>query len=678
MKKNNTIIRKITQLASHINNNDILTGLLIIRQASPNYIPTFTQMDLEDYLHKNQSEENSRRTPWYNVAHAPDGMCIAAMLYALRSILPSSPLLYSLEESIKFSKSDEAAVHRMIDFLSAISIADISLPEIHEICLSKQAWNAPVESNRFHTPSYMAHLILGLLDFNKDGNVYDPCCDNGTMLCQISQQMPQTSKFHFYGQATNQTAYRMCHATFFLHDISVDLGDRPANTLLNDIHIGQSFDYILANPPFNLGHWCGSMSPQYDIRWQYGPPPRSNANYAWLQHIISHLSEQGRAAVILSNGTLTTQTREERSIRQCIIRDGLVGSIIALPPKLFYGTKIPCCIWLLDKSRESGSTTLFIDARQLKLTTEKSGCMKEIHKLAELVQQHRSGTLIEKTNWYAVATLKDIEQKGFVLSPNFYTQTPAISLKPIKKNRLYFTELINKLNHRLGNHPLSGFIQQWSHVQTPNHWGNALLPELFQIFGGLAKDKAAFGHGIPMVGVKTVIKHAFLPDRLPSYVDATEVEVQKYCIKAGDILLNRTSETVEELACCCIAATDQNAVYGNYVKRLRLIETEYMNPFYMIAYFHSAIYRQEVEKVSPVYTTRANMNVERLSKIRVYYPDTTMQKKIGDTLFAIFQFLKDCCDSELVKLLNQFMRLLIEQVITYPVLCSQKEEVYDR
>ena len=159
-----------------------------------------------------------------------------------------------------------------------------------------------------------------------------------------------------------------------------------------------------------------------------------------------------------------------------------------------------------------------------------------------------------------------------------------------------------------------------------------------------------------------------MPDSLSLYVDVTEEEKIKYGIKYGDVFLNRTSETVKELACCCVSLEDQAAVYGNFVKRLRPWGKQIVDPFYISCYFRSEIYRWEVENVSTVYTTYASIDNRKLSKISVYFPDAGMQQKIGRTLYEVFQFQKQCSDKLQKELLKEFDRLLIQQYITYPIL----------
>ena len=171
---------------------------------------------------------------------------------------------------------------------------------------------------------------------------------------------------------------------------------------------------------------------------------------------------------------------------------------------------------------------------------------------------------------------------------------------------------------------------------------------------------------------KTVIHHIFLPENLPACVELTDGDAPKYYIKRGDVLLNRTSETIDELACCSVALKDQAAVYGAYLKRLRQIKYDWVDPRYIATYFRSRIYQQEIERCSFVYTTRANINIHQLSMIRLYYRSMTWQHAIGETLSSVIRFNQEHQDMELGELINHFIWAFIDKFITYPILLFQK------
>ena len=504
-------------------------------------------------------------------------------------------------------------------------------------------------------------------------NFYDPCCGSGSLLARAFLSLPHGKEVRLFGQTNDPLSYCICQTYLFLLDIPVDLAGMSGNTLVKDLHAEKQFDRIAANPPFNQPRWCDSDR-MYDKRWQYGVPPRSNANFAWLQHIISHLSDQGRAAVILSNGSLSAQDHAEHEIRRRIVDDGLIEAIIALPPKLFFNTKVPCCIWLLRKPKAPGAPILMVDAGHAGFSDKNGISPKIVPKLVNTVLRHRSGTLHGKCSWYAVVSPNDIAQENYILSPNLYTQPVLIPSASLTIHRPVFLNLIDKLSTFPECRPILPCIERWRNVECASRWENFVWTKLYQVSGGLAKRREFFGRGVPMADVKTVIHHTFLPDTLSSSVEVSQAEFEKYRIKAGDILINRTSETITELACCCIAAHDHNAVYGGYLKRLRPLPGSPVSPFYMAAYLNSHIYRLEVEKNVPACTTRANISTERLSRIRIYYPGSDMQKMLGDTLLTVRQFQEECQDSGLSDLLNRFIRLLIEQFITYPVLKAHEKE----
>ena len=485
------------------------------------------------------------------------------------------------------------------------------------------------------------------------------------MLCDAVLSHPEKN-LRLYGQALDSESFSACQTRLLLRGLSVDLGQRPASPLLEDMHSDCYFDYILANPPFNFPDWCESGDADWDTSWQYGCPPQKNANFAWLQHILNHLSPTGRAVVLLPNSTLTTRKHAEWAIRERILRDGWVEAILALPAGLLLGTRIPCCAWVINRDT-SRDTVLFIDARQMNLSGQ-----AERQKLAALLSRHRAGSPLGATQWYAAAPMAEVEKKEYILSPNLYTQPHALSQPSFRQLSDSFSASADALCARISAPGLCGSIQKWKTAVPPSDWVEFRLPELYTITGGVFAGKEAFGHGVPMADVKTVIHHMFLPEALPARVQLSEREAHKYGLRAGDILLNRTSETIDALACCCAVTEDRAAVYGAYLKRLRPYDNR-LDTRYAAAYFRSRIYRQEVRRVSLVYTTRASINLPQLSDIRVYAPDMAWQTALGETLADLIHFSQSHGGKELHTAIERFVEAFIEKFITYPVLLFQKE-----
>lgn len=614
------------------------------------------------------SKCSNRGTLWDMIvqeACKADGHIFSAIKYAIGQIKPELSFAANLSARLCAVDADECTLRAIVPLLSNISTDNDTLSSAFEYKLARVARNCPPGSGDFYTPKQVVQLMTELLGIEHGGKVYDPCCGSGAMLCGAALSH-SGKKLSLYGQTLDQESLSICQMNFMLHGLSVDLGKRPANTLQEDMHANQYFDYILTNPPFNSSDWCENGAVNRSAHWQYGCPPRKNANFAWLQHIISHLAPNGCAVTLLPNGMLTTQDLAEREIRKRILLDGWIEAILALPAGLFYGTKIPCCAWVISRA-SAHDTVLFVDARRLDILDRQDG-----KRISDLLRRYRNGRRLETTEWYAVASMAEIAQKHYVLSPNLYTRPKELQLPSIEQMTEELNALIDILCSRIPVSPLCESIKKWKGKSAPQDWNEVYLSEPYHIFGGVCAKKEAFGRGTPMVDVKTVIHHIFLPETLPACVELPDDEARKYYIKRGDVLLNRTSETIDELACCSVALKDRAAVYGAYLKRLRPIKDDWADPQYIAAYFRSKIYRQEIERVSVVYTTRANMNLRQLSMIRLYYPGTTWQHAIGETLSSVILFDQEHQDMELNELINRFIAAFIEKFITYPVLLFQK------
>lgn len=218
----------------------------------------------------------------------------------------------------------------------------------------------------FYTPPTIVKLLVGMIE-PYEGRVYDPCCGSGGMFVQsakfVEEHQGKKDNIHIYGQEFTATTWRLCKMNLAIRGIDGNLGERDADTFGNDLHKNLRADYILANPPFNVSDYTLI---QDDARWKYGIPPQNNANYAWIEHIISKLSPKGVAGFVLSNGSMSTSTKVEAEIRKNIIEGGLVDCIVTMPTNLFYNVTIPVCLWFISKNRENRKDKiLFIDARKM-------------------------------------------------------------------------------------------------------------------------------------------------------------------------------------------------------------------------------------------------------------------------------------------------------------------------
>lgn len=277
----------------------------------------------------------------------------------------------------------------------------------------------------YYTPPSIVKLLVGMIEPFK-GRVYDPCCGSGGMFVQsgkfVEEHKGRKDDIHIYGQEFTATTWRLCKMNLAIRGLDGDLGERDADTFGNDLHKNLRADYILANPPFNISDY--SLI-QDDVRWKYGIPPQNNANYAWIQHIISKLSPKGTAGFVLANGSMSTSTKQEAEIRKNIIEAGLVDCIVTMPNSLFYNTSIPVCLWFISKKRETRKDKiLFIDARKMgTMVTRKHRELsdEEIKQVCDTYHNWRDEKDYEDIQGFCKsADLEEVRGHEYILTPGRY------------------------------------------------------------------------------------------------------------------------------------------------------------------------------------------------------------------------------------------------------------------
>ena len=247
------------------------------------------------------------------------------------------------------------------------------LGEVYEYFLEKFAHAEGKRGGEFYTPAGVVRVLVEVLE-PSHGRVYDPCCGSGGMFVQTEKFLEshhrEGSNISVYGQELNERTWRMAKMNLAIHGLNGNLASRWGDTFARDQHPDLQADFIMANPPFNIKDWARSES---DPRWKYGVPPAGNANYAWIQHIISKLAPGGSAGVVMANGSMSSNSGGEGEIRAQIVEADLVSCMIALPTQLFRSTTIPVCTWFFAKDKTAGEhgsvdrtgQVLFIDARNL-------------------------------------------------------------------------------------------------------------------------------------------------------------------------------------------------------------------------------------------------------------------------------------------------------------------------
>ena len=348
----------------------------------------------------------------------------------------------------------------LIDLISTIGFTEEQnagdmLGEVYEYFLGQFASAEGKKGGQFYTPRHVVKTLVAVLSPHK-GRVYDPCCGSGGMFIQsedfVTSHGGKRDDISIYGQESNPTTWRLAAMNLAIRGLAADLGKEPGDTFGNDQHPDTKFDYIIANPPFNVSDWGGEKYDD-DPRWVYGRPPVGNANYAWLQHILWKLGPGGQAGVVLANGSMSSNTGGEGEIRKVMIEGDVVEIMIALPGQLFLNTQIPVCLWFLtnDKTkngRNRKDETLFIDARNL--GTMETRVLKvltdeDIQKIQDTVSLWRAGDKYEDVEGYCKsATTEEIEKNGFVLNPGRY-----VGFVDEEDDSIPFEEKINNLISKL-------------------------------------------------------------------------------------------------------------------------------------------------------------------------------------------------------------------------------------
>jgi type I restriction enzyme M protein len=233
-----------------------------------------------------------------------------------------------------------------------------------------------------------------------------------------------------YGQEYTDTTWKLAKMNLALRGIEADLGDHSDDSFANDLHPDLRADFVLANPPFNVSNWWHPKLAD-DPRWKYGTPPHGNANFAWVQHFIYHLSPKGTAGFVLANGSLSSKSSGEGDIRRKLVEADLVDCIVAMPDRLFFNTGIPVSLWFVSKDRHGNGhrqrqgEVLFIDAHKLgRMETRRLRVLddEDIANIASIYHAWRNhdGDYEDVPGFARAASLDEIKQHDFVLTPGRY------------------------------------------------------------------------------------------------------------------------------------------------------------------------------------------------------------------------------------------------------------------
>lgn len=317
------------------------------------------------------------------------------------------------------------------------------LGEVYEYFLEKFARAEGKRGGEFYTPAGVVRVLVEVLE-PTSGRVYDPACGSGGMFVQTEKFLDahnaDRTAISVYGQELNERTWRMAKMNLAIHGLNANLAPRWGDTFTRDQHPDMQADYIMANPPFNIKDWARNES---DPRWRYGVPPANNANYAWIQHIISKLAPGGTAGVVMANGSMSSNSGGEGDIRAQLVEADLVSCMVALPTQLFRSTSIPVCTWFFAKDKTAGAQgtvdrtgqVLFIDAKNLGHMidrAERALSDEDIAKIADTFHSWRGSTstagkeYADEPGFCYSATLAEIKEADYALTPGRYVGAPEV------------------------------------------------------------------------------------------------------------------------------------------------------------------------------------------------------------------------------------------------------------
>lgn len=390
---------------------------------------------------------------WSTLINKPAPELNVALDTALQSIAASSKQLKECFVEGTFTTRNLAPkdIKMVVDEVNKISHKTFGeekdlIGRVYEYFLKEFAVNATKEEGEYYTPHDVVQLIAAMIE-PFDGTLYDPCCGSGGMFIQsaelVKAKKGDLSRINVYGQEKEAATYRLAQMNLALRGISHNLGDTSDSSFTHDLHRGLYFNYIMANPPFNLKGWYNDNL-KHDARWaDYTTPPESNANYAWILHILSHLKPlDGVAGFLLANGALGDSDTLE--IRRKLIQNDKVEAIVILPRELFITTDISVTLWILNQNKKGGAyhgrtlrsrkhEILFMDLRTWTENPVKGEGKKRVRLTAEQIQkaagiyhtwqnEGADGTNYAVPELYRSVSIDEVEKQGWSLTPSKYIE----------------------------------------------------------------------------------------------------------------------------------------------------------------------------------------------------------------------------------------------------------------
>jgi len=469
---------KLRKNMSAANYKDVVLGLIFLKYISDSFEEVYKKIinkekgfeganaeDVDEYLAENVFfVPQTARWP-YLLSRAKLPSIGKDIDYAMEVIEKENPSLKGILPKIyALPNLHKPSLGELLDLIGKIALGDeVSkskdiLGRVYEYFLGEFASLEGKKGGQFYTPKSIVKLMVEMIE-PYYGRIFDPACGSGGMFIMsekfVKEHQGRVDDVAVYGQESNAETWKLCRMNLAIRGIDgSQVKWNTEGSFLNDTHKDLKADFVLANPPFNDSDWSGQLL-QNDPRWQYGIPPVSNANYAWLQHMIYHLSPKGLMACVLANGSLSSQTNNEGEIRKSLIENDLVDCIVALPKQLFYNTGIPACIWFISRKRignddrKRAGEILFIDASEVGHMADKTHrefSEEDIAKISETYHEwrKRDGKYEDVKGFCKSAGMEEITKHNFFLTPGRY-----VGVKDEEDDGIPFEEKISGLTAKL-------------------------------------------------------------------------------------------------------------------------------------------------------------------------------------------------------------------------------------
>lgn len=364
-----------------------------------------------------------RTARWsWTSAHGNTGDVGELIDEAMHAIMLANPtLLGALPTNFQRGIVDQGRLAEVVALVGRVRIDSTWEKPARDVLAEVYEYFLDTFGGESRTPRSVSRLMVGILE-PYGGRVYDPACGSGGLLAQAgtfmaARQGDPAAVTPIYGQEINGRTWRLARMNLAAHGIAYDLGARWGDTLADDEHPDLKADFVMAQPPFDVSDWARNED---DPRWTYGVPPQANANYGWLQHAISKLSDRGTAGIVLEKGSLFSRSPAERRIRQALVEADLVAAIVALPGQLFHSTRTSACLWVLtkDKAADRRGRILFIDARDMGMMISRTERVLSDEDLAKIIGTYHAHR--DEPGFCCSADLETVRGHEYALTPGRY------------------------------------------------------------------------------------------------------------------------------------------------------------------------------------------------------------------------------------------------------------------